>query len=299
MKKNRMAWMVSALLVLCAIWIVTGCAFGQKTAEPERPVSTRGSREIIEELTVYYGKYGEEAEGRVEELLIELKSVDADAGARWDEIMRLWKTANSDLPINEGVLPDGLPDTDGLCIVALGFQLNADGSMKEELVERLKVVLACAEKYPNALIACTGGPTASRDKTATEAGRMAEWLESQGIDPGRIIVEDRSLTTAQNAIFTCRRLSADYPQVSQLAIVSSDYHIATGTLLFGAEAILRAENAGEETLHVVSNAAWKAPSGNLSAMFQAGALVELSGNTETAFDIYYDTYDIHELPPLS
>lgn len=291
--------MVSALLVLCAIWIVTGCAFGQKTAEPERPVSTRGSREIIEELTVYYGKYGEEAEGRVEELLIELKSVDADAGARWDEIMRLWKTANSDLPINEGVLPDGLPDTDGLCIVALGFQLNADGSMKEELVERLKVVLACAEKYPNALIACTGGPTASRDKTATEAGRMAEWLESQGIDPGRIIVEDRSLTTAQNAIFTCRRLSADYPQVSQLAIVSSDYHIATGTLLFGAEAILRAENAGEETLHVVSNAAWKAPSGNLSAMFQAGALVELSGNTETAFDIYYDTYDIHELPPLS
>ena len=34
-------------------------------------------------------------------------------------------------------------------------------------------------------------------------------------------------------------------------------------------------------------------------MFQAGALIELSGDEETAFAIYYDTYDIHELPALS
>lgn len=27
------------------------------------------------------------------------------------------------------------------------------------------------------------------------------------------------------------------------------------------------------------------------------ALLELSGDVETAYDIYYDTYDIHELPP--
>ena len=31
---------------------------------------------------------------------------------------------------------------------------------------------------------------------------------------------------------------------------------------------------------------------------QAGALIELSGDVETDFDIYYDTYDIHELPPI-
>ena len=81
--------------------------------------------------------------------------------------------------------------------------------------------------------------------------------------------------------------------------MSSDYHIATGTLLFGAEAMLRAEKTGGESLAVVSNAAWKAPSGSLSTMFQAGALIELSGDEDTAFKIYYDTYDIHELPPLN
>ena len=125
------------------------------------------------------------------------------------------------------------------------------------------------------------------------ADEEAEWLESQGVNPSRIIVEDHSLTTAQNAIYTFDILNEQYPQVRQIAIISSDYHIATGTLLFGAEAILRSSD-----IEVVSNAAWQAPSGTLSAMFQAGALIELSGDVKTAFEIYYDTYDIHELPPL-
>lgn len=50
------------------------------------------------------------------------------------------------------VLPDGLPDTDELCIVVLGFQLNPDGSMRDELINRLNVALRSAEKYPNAYI---------------------------------------------------------------------------------------------------------------------------------------------------
>ena len=122
---------------------------------------------------------------------------------------------------------------------------------------------------------------------------MAEWLRDHGTDPSRIYVEDKSITTAQNAIFTFDILEEHCPQVAQIAIVSSDYHIATGTLLFGAEAILR-----DSPVCIAGNAAWQAPDGSLSAMFQAGALIELSGDVETAFEIYYETYDIHELPPL-
>ena len=165
--------------------------------------------------------------------------------------------------------------------------------MREELIQRLKVMLAASEKYPQAVIVCTGGGTAADDPSATEAGRMAEWLKAQGVDPSRLIVEDHSLTTAQNAVFTFDLLAEKAPRVKQIAVISSDYHIATGTLLFGAEAILR-----DSDIAVVGNAAWPAPSGSLSAMFQAGALIELSGDVETAFEIYYETYDIHELPPL-
>ena len=290
MKTGFHVRILCALLLLAVIASCSGCGQKEEKREP---------RAIIEEMVVDYGSYGSEAEEHIQALLKELRSVDADAAERWDSIMALWKSANTELTIHQGVLPDGLPDTDELCLVALGFQLNPDGTMRDELIERLKVLKASAEKYPHALIVCTGGGTAAEDPSATEAGKMAEWLIENGIAAERVLVEDRSLTTAQNAIYSYELLREGYPQVKQLAIVSSDYHIATGTLLFEAETLLRAEKAGAPAMQVVSNAAWNAPAGSLSTMFQAGALIELSGDTETAFKIYYDTYDIHELPPLS
>lgn len=280
-------------IVLGIIMLAMSSLAEENGAERERT-----ARDVIEELAVYYGTYGGGAEGKTAELLEELRGIDPAAGAKWGSIMTLWKAVSDGPEIHEGILPDGLPETDELCLVVLGFQLNPDGSMKDELVERLKVALASAQKYPNALVVCTGGGTAPENASATEAGEMAEWLIENGVNPQRVIVENQSLTTAQNAIYTYQILTGRYPQVKQLAIVSSDYHIATGTLLFGAEATLQAEEAGMEIITVVSNAAWPAPSGTLSSMFQAGALIELSGDMETAFSIYYETYDIHELPAL-
>ena len=252
---------------------------------PAEEMPQDAAQSQIERIVVSYAANGT----RDEEALSALLAIVPSLGEKWTRIMDLWEvpvTVNAELP-------DHLPEDDSLCLVGLGFQLNPDGTMRDELVERLKVMLAASEKYPNAVIVCTGGGTAANDPTATEAGKMAEWLKAQGVDPSRVIVEDHSLTTAQNAIYTFDILADQYPQVRQIAIISSDYHIATGTLLFGAEAILR-----DSEIEVASNASWHAPSGTLSAMFQAGALIELSRDVETAFDIYYETYDIHELPPL-
>ncbi len=266
---------LALLLLLC---VLPACA------------AAEGAEAIIPDMAGMYGQYGEEAADYVSRRLADLAAADAEAAEQWAEIMALWRRIDA-TEIHEGRLPEDLPRDDSLCLVALGFQLNPDGTMREELVRRLEGLLACAEQYPEALIACTGGGTASANPQVTEAGAMADWLRAHGVDDSRILTEDRSLTTAQNAMFTCRILRERYPQVSRLAIVSSDYHIATGTLLFAAECILRAY-----PLEVVSNAAWPAPSGSLSRMFQAGALTELSGDTETAFAIYYETYDIHPLP---
>ena len=266
------------------------------TAYAEQP---RDASALIADMVVNYGAHGEAADPVNAGLLEELRTADPAAASKWESIMDRWKNVNSDLLVlHEGVLPDGLMKTDALCLVVLGFQLNPDGSMKDELIGRLEVALASAKKYPNALIVCTGGGTASENEAATEAGRMAEWLAANGVDPARVIVEDQSKTTAQNAIFTCKILKEQYPQVWALAIISSDYHIATGTLLFDAESTLLAGEGEEEPFFVVSNAAWPAPSGYLSPMFQAGALIELAGDTETAYKIYLNHYDIHELPPL-
>ena len=267
------------LILLCLTIAMVFPVTAEETAAVEEAQSQ------IERAVVSYA-----TEGTIDEQALSgLTSLDPALGEKWTRIMDLWETP---VTVNEE-LPDDLPDDDSLCLVALGFQLNPDGTMREELVERLRVLLAASKKYPHAIIACTGGGTAANDPTATEAGRMADWLKSQGVDSSRLIIENHSLTTAQNAICTFDILTEQYPQVKQIAIVSSDYHIATGVLLFGAEAILR-----ESDVEVVSNAACHAPEGTLSTMFQAGALIELSGDVETAFEIYYDTYDIHELPPL-
>ncbi len=287
-KASPLLFMISLNVLLLSV--LTGC--GPKITQP------RSAQEIIEELVVDYGNYGSEASPHIRDLLNELSDIDPDLGSRWESIMDLWTSLSDGPALHYDVLPDGLADTDELCIVALGFQLKPDGTMREELLERLKVVLNSAEKYPNAYIVCTGGGTASETEAATEAGEMAKWLVANGVGEDRVIVEDRSLTTAQNAIYTYDILTTQLPSVRQIAIISSDYHIATGVLLFSAESILRADSPGNEKPEVISNAAWRAPSGTLSAMFQAGALIELSGDMETAFDIYFDNYDIHTLPPL-
>ena len=290
-RRKRAAGVIAVLLAAVMLVSFAGC--GKTGGDAPEKV-----QKLVEEIAVDYGTYGAEAKDRIKTLLKDLSSADKNAGTRWEKIMDIWTSPDLGKELNYNVLPDGLPDTDELCIVVLGFQLEPDGSMRAELVERLKVALASANKYPKAYIVCTGGGTASENAAASEAGEMAKWLAAQGIDQKRIIAEDNSVTTAQNAIFTYDILTSLYPSVKKLAIVSSDYHIATGVLLFKAESILRANAPGNEKLEVVSNAAWKAPSGTLSSMFQAGALIELFGDVETAFEIYYDNYDIHALPPL-
>lgn len=285
--------------ILCFFLFAAALLLISCGAEKQSSNEERGSNEIIRDLTASYGYYGDKADHRQKELLQELKETDPVSYQKWDAIMGFWKSLDTDLSVNEGILPDGLAQTDSLCLIALGFRLNPDGSMREELICRLEVVKASAEKYPNARILCTGGPTSPENPAMTEAGSMAAWLVQNGIDESRIIVEDRSLTTAQNAMYSYDLLSAGYPQVTQLAIISSDYHIATGALLFEAESILRADNPEEPNMAVVSNAAWHAPSGSLSSTFQAGALIELTGDRDTANDFYYGTYDISELPDIS
>ena len=292
--EETMKRIIAYILAFCAVFSLIGCGKGDDKSSDD----PKALENIVEEIAVDYGTYGSEAKERIGQLLKDLSDADEGIGSRWKEIMDLWSSDELGRPLHYDILPDGLPDTDELCIVVLGFQLNPDGTMRQELIERLTVALESAKKYPSAYIVCTGGGTASENESASEAGEMAKWLIGQGVEKNRVIVEDNSITTAQNAIFTYDILTSLYPSVKKLAIVSSDYHIATGELLFKAESILRANAPGNEKLEVLSNAAWKAPSGSLSAMFQAGALIELFGDIETAFDIYYDNYDIHSLPPL-
>ena len=273
----------------------------EPTPEPTpspTPVPTpepRDPKEIIEEMVITYGLYENAANDRVAELLTELEASDPDAASRWAQVMELWRNVRAGVTVNYKELPDGLPETDELAIVALGYKLNANGTMRDELEDRLKVVLRSAKKYPKAYIVCTGGGTASKKKNVTEAGKMSSWLKKKGVSNKRIITEKQSRTTAQNALYTYKILEKDYPDVTSVAIISSDYHIASGVLYFQAIAILRAEKDQPPRYTVVSNAACD-EKGSQSLLSQAGALIELYGDSDTAYDVYHGRYDYSVIP---
>lgn len=210
--------------------------------------------ELVRKLINYFQYYQGDAALDHELILTEIEQQDPALAQTWENILEFWTALNEDMEFHPDVLPDGLPEDDSLCIVVMGYYLESDGGMRDELYDRLKVTLKSAQKYPNAYILCTGGGTASEDDHVTEAGQMAKWLIRQGIDSERIIVEDNALSTIQNATYGCKLLYRDYPQVKSIAVITSDYHIYRSCLYFHVQAALDACEAGTEPMKVVSNA---------------------------------------------
>ncbi len=154
--------------------------------------------------------------------------------------------------------------------------------MQDELIGRLQVALDSANKYPNALVAVTGGGTASDNPDATEADAMAAWLIEHGLDPSRLIIENQAHSTSENAQFTYAILKESYPQVDSLCFISSDYHIAWGSLLMNAELLLSSYETGDKRLSVDNNAAYDAGPGIGSYFIEGYQLCQIAGLDDLA-----------------
>lgn len=220
------------------------------------PVSAGAQEDLtpyLQRLVQYYLHYQSNADTEIDALLNYITQEDPGQGLLWRDIMDSWDYHNRTMPVYTEVLPDGLPQDDSLCIVVLGYGLRADGSMKEELVDRLVVGLASALKYPNAYVCVTGGATADNTRD-TEAGQMAAWLLDKGLDSSRLILESKSLSTTENALNVYSLLTSQYPGVSSVAVVSSDYHIPWGCTMFSTVSHYKSYHGGK-SLQVVANAA--------------------------------------------
>lgn len=198
---------------------------------PVQAAGTEDMEDYVQRMLQYYLTYQEDADAEIEVLLDYLSGVDAKQGQMWRSIMQDWSYNNSQMKLHKGILPEGLPQDDSLCIVIMGYGLNQDGSMKEELIDRLVVGLSSALKYPNAYVAVTGGATSGK-KDVTEAGQMARWLRNRGISNDRLIVETKAYSTTENAKNVHKILMKQYPQVENIAVVTSDYHLRQSCTMF-------------------------------------------------------------------
>jgi uncharacterized SAM-binding protein YcdF (DUF218 family) len=93
-------------------------------------------------------------------------------------------------------------------IVVLGGAIEADLSADRgqpalnQFADRMTEFVTLARRYPEARLAFTGGPLPGQPDGPREADAARELLAGLGIDGPRMLFEDRSTTTWENAVFT-------------------------------------------------------------------------------------------------
>ena len=196
------------------------------------------------------GYYRDGARTDVLRTLDTLKEVSKDDYDQWQSIIDYWDWIENDMVENIGVAPDGLPNDNTHAFVVLGFALKSDGTMQPELVGRLETALASAQKYPNSYILVTGGV---KKNGWTEGDRMHDWLVEHGVADNRILVENKSANTAQNAEFSFDILY-NHPTIKSISMITSQYHLKRGTILYYAESLIRARELGKTPIKLNVNA---------------------------------------------
>lgn len=126
--------------------------------------------------------------------------------------------------------PDGL--------IVLGGAINPDHSAARgepalnEAAERLVAVVDLARRYPSIPIVFSGGNARPAPGVPSEAEIARGMFESFGIAPGRIVLEGRSRTTAENAMRS-REVVKPVPGARWL-LVTSAYHMPRAIGVFRA-----------------------------------------------------------------
>lgn len=88
-----------------------------------------------------------------------------------------------------------------LVLVVLGNRINDDGSMSQLMLKRLETALNVYKTFAPEKIILSGG-VANKKVNSSEAQLMRDYLVTNGVPQDVLVMEDKSLTTKQNAEFS-------------------------------------------------------------------------------------------------
>lgn len=111
-------------------------------------------------------------------------------------------------------------------VVILGAKVKPGGVPSLSLANRLDVAASYLQKHPQVLVIVSGGQ--GEDEDRTEASVMRDVLVEKGIDPGRILIEDKSTSTYENLLFSKELLPEN---IAAITIISNDFHLRRATFL--------------------------------------------------------------------
>src|SRR5229473_1290601 len=122
---------------------------------------------------------------------------------------------------------------DGIIVLGGSYDSQSHGYLSvillEEDTEPMAVMVDLAHRYPQAKIIFSGGTSPSWGPGPSEAAIVKRYFVSFGIPADRISIEERSLTTEENARFTAQMVHPT--PSSRWLLVTSAYHMprAMGT----------------------------------------------------------------------
>ena len=231
----------------------------------DEPAIDPGNAQNISHLmTVLVNAYespNEETDAAIDEALSNIQAISEADYELALNIMNNWCEVYLDpgytlnMYLGEDNAPElassGIPDSASHAIVILGYELS-NGQMQDELVGRLEAAASLAHAYPQTFIVVSGGATGPNNTQGnTEAGLMRDYLvETCGIDPARILADERALTTADNALNTFAMLREN--DVHSITIVTSSYHMRWGQVDYNVVAALYANRLGYD-IESISN----------------------------------------------
>lgn len=115
-------------------------------------------------------------------------------------------------------------------VIILGCRLT-DKCTGQEIVGRSRVAASLMVKNYDILAIASGGKTEPRCEKS-EARVIADTLLKYGVDPSRVILEERSRSTVGNAFFTRNVLNEMGIHPLQLYLVTSCYHSKRTEMIF-------------------------------------------------------------------
>ena len=112
------------------------------------------------------------------------------------------------------------PDNEPLTAVLLGCRVF-DSGPSLMLRTRLDAAYAYLTAHPETVCVLSGGQ--GEDEPVSEARSMFEALVARGIDPGRLIIEERSHTTEENLRFSYEIIK-EQGLPEGVALITNEYH---------------------------------------------------------------------------
>lgn len=114
-------------------------------------------------------------------------------------------------------------------LIILGSRVDGD-TPRADLRARIDAAAEYLKKHPSCMAIGTGGNFRA-EQTVSEAQAIKNGLVANGIEPSRVLLEDKARTTYENFLNCKKIIEENAPENASVGILSNTYHLFRAGLI--------------------------------------------------------------------